>query len=140
MKRVLELAGPPLLVLVIILGLWSLAVRIFEIPAFVLPGPERVFETAMFESERLMTGFRNTLIASTIGLLAATIVGVLGAVILSTSRLLERALYPWAVVLQTVPVVAVAPLFVCAGGVHHCPVSNSGEYADGTGFYRSRAD
>lgn len=112
MKRILEMVGPPLLVLVIILALWSLAVRILDIPAFVLPGPERVFATAIMESERLMTGFRNTLIASSVGLLVATIVGVLGAVILSTSRILERALYPWAVVLQTVPVVAVAPLFV----------------------------
>jgi NitT/TauT family transport system permease protein len=106
------MVGPPLLVLVIVLGLWSMAVRILELPTFVLPGPGRVFETAIVESERLMTGFRNTLIASTVGLVAATVVGVLGAVILSTSRMLERALYPWAVVMQTVPVVAVAPLFV----------------------------
>ena len=55
MKRVLELIGPPLLVLVVVLGLWSLAVRILELPAFVLPGPERVFETAIVESERLLT-------------------------------------------------------------------------------------
>jgi NitT/TauT family transport system permease protein len=106
------MVGPPLLVLVIVLSLWSMAVRILELPTFVLPGPGRVFETAIVESERLMTGFRNTLIASTVGLVAATVVGVLGAVILSTSRMLERALYPWAVVMQTVPVVAVAPLFV----------------------------
>ena len=112
MQRIVKFAGPPLLVLLIVLGLWSLAVRILDIPAFVFPGPERVFETAMIESERLTTGFRNTLIASTVGLLAATVVGVLAAVVLSTSRVLERALYPWAVVLQTVPVVAVAPLFV----------------------------
>jgi NitT/TauT family transport system permease protein len=112
MRRVLEMVGPPLLVLVIVLSLWSMAVRILELPTFVLPGPGRVFETAIVESERLMTGFRNTLIASTVGLVAATVVGVLGAVILSTSRMLERALYPWAVVMQTVPVVAVAPLFV----------------------------
>ena len=112
MRRILELIGPPLLVLVIVLGLWSLAVRLLAIPAFVLPGPEQVFETAIIESERLMSGFRNTLVASTVGLLAATVVGVLGAIILSTSRVLERALYPWAVVLQTVPVVALAPLFV----------------------------
>jgi NitT/TauT family transport system permease protein len=112
MRRILELIGPPLLVLVIVLGLWSLAVRLLGIPAFVLPSPEQVFETAIIESERLMSGFRNTLVASTVGLLAATGVGVLGAIILSTSRVLERALYPWAVVLQTVPVVALAPLFV----------------------------
>jgi len=112
MRRILELIGPPLLVLVIVLGLWSLAVRLLGIPAFVLPSPEQVFETAIVESERLMSGFRNTLVASTVGLLAATVVGVLGAIILSTSRVLERALYPWAVVLQTVPVVALAPLFV----------------------------
>lgn len=112
MRRILELIGPPLLVLVIVLGLWSLAVRLLGIPAFVLPSPEQVFETAIIESERLMSGFRNTLVASTVGLLAATVVGVLGAIILSTSRVLERALYPWAVVLQTVPVVALAPLFV----------------------------
>ena len=112
MRRIFELIGPPLLVLVIILGLWSLAVRLLGIPAFVLPSPEQVFETAIIESDRLMSGFRNTLVASTVGLLAATVVGVLGAIILSTSRVLERALYPWAVVLQTVPVVALAPLFV----------------------------
>jgi NitT/TauT family transport system permease protein len=72
MKRILEMVGPPLLVLVIILALWSLTVRILDIPAFVLPGPERVFATAIMESERLMTGFRNTLIASSVGLFVAT--------------------------------------------------------------------
>lgn len=112
MRRVLELIGPPLVVLAVVLGVWSLAVRLIDIPAFVFPGPGRVVETAFIESERLITGFRNTLIASTVGLAAATAVGVVGAIVLSTSRMLERALYPWAVVLQTVPAVAVAPLFV----------------------------
>lgn len=112
MKKTLRIVGPPLLVLVVVLAIWSLIVRFLGLPAFVLPGPVPVLETAMIESDRLATGFKNTLIASTVGLVSATLLGVLGAVILSTSRLLERALYPWAVVLQTVPAVAVAPLFV----------------------------
>jgi NitT/TauT family transport system permease protein len=103
---------PPTIVFVVLLFVWWAAVRIIQPQAYIFPSPGRVFEAARLESDRLWIGFRNTLYASVVGFLAALVVGVFSALILSLSRTIERAFFPWAVLLQTVPAVAVAPLFV----------------------------
>ncbi|MEX2625795.1 MAG: ABC transporter permease [Ilumatobacteraceae bacterium] len=108
----LRAAIPPLLVLVVLVSVWWAAIRIIQPQAYIFPSPGRVWDAAITDSDRLWTGFRNTLYASVVGYLAATAVGVLASLVLSLSRTIERAFFPWAVLLQTVPAVAVAPLFV----------------------------
>ncbi len=110
--KIASFLAPPLVVLVILVTVWAGVTAVLDLPAYILPGPGRVLSATFEYGDRLLTGFRNTLIASALGLGMATLIGVVGAIILSLSRKLERAFYPWAVVLQTVPVVAVAPLFV----------------------------
>lgn len=115
MSRARKLVGavvPPALVFIVLMLIWWGAVRILQPQPYIFPSPGRVWEAARFDADRLWTGFRNTLYASVVGFLAATAVGVLAALLLSLSRAIERAFFPWAVLLQTVPAVAVAPLFV----------------------------
>ncbi|MFN3216177.1 MAG: ABC transporter permease [Acidimicrobiales bacterium] len=103
---------PPLLVLVVLVGIWSIAVRVLDPQPYIFPPPSRVLDAMQTEQDRLWIGFKNTLYASVVGFLAATVVGVAAALFLSLNRTVERAFFPWAVLLQTVPAVAVAPLFV----------------------------
>jgi NitT/TauT family transport system permease protein len=104
--------GPPLMVLVFLLVLWWASVRIIQPQAYIFPSPGRVLEAALRDADRLWIGFRNTLYASVVGFLSALVVGLFSALLLSLSRGIERAFFPWAVLLQTVPAVAVAPLFI----------------------------
>ena len=111
-KSTLSNILPPIFVLVFLLAVWSLAVVIFEPPPFILPGPGRTVQAAISNMDRLKIGLRNTFIESVVGISAAVILGSFGAILMSMSKHFERAMYPWAVVLQTTPIVAVAPLIV----------------------------
>ncbi|MXZ53672.1 MAG: ABC transporter permease, partial [Acidimicrobiaceae bacterium] len=104
--------APQAIVLAVFLFVWWAAVRILDPKPFVFPSPGRVWDTTVTDFDRLWIGFKNTLYASVVGFLFATAVGVGAALFLSLSRMLERAFFPWAVLLQTVPAVAVAPLYV----------------------------
>ncbi|WOI58350.1 ABC transporter permease [Palleronia sp. LCG004] len=112
-RRKLEMVGRwilPALVLIGSLWLWDRIVVWNEIPHYILPGPGLVWESLrsdwgiLFEAA-LLTG-RITLLA-----LAIAIIGGGGlAILFNQSRALEMSFYPYAVILQVTPVVAIAPL------------------------------
>jgi len=94
------------------LGAWELGVRIFAVPAFLLPPPSDIARELVADGGPLGSALVTTARAAVIGFVLSGICGVGAGVLLSSSRLLERALYPYAVFLQTVPIVAIAPLLV----------------------------
>ena len=102
---------PPILVLVLFLAIWSIGARIYNM-AFLLPGPMLVAEAFVADIDMVIEGARITLQEALIGYLLAITLGVIVATTMSLSKILERSLYPYAILLQTVPVVAVAPLIV----------------------------
>ena len=112
LRSIVTSVAPQLVVLAVFVFVWWAAVRILDPKPFIFPSPGRVLDTTLADSDRLWTGFKNTLYASVVGFFFATAVGVGAALFLSMSRVLERAFFPWAVLLQTVPAVAVAPLYV----------------------------
>ena len=105
-------ALPPVAALVLLLGAWELFARGLSIPAYLLPPPSAIASAASREAGLLASAALVTARAALIGFALSVILGVLAAVALSSSRALERALYPYTVFLQTVPIVAVAPLLV----------------------------
>ena len=105
-------AWPPLVALVVLLGVWELLVRALSVPAFLLPPPSGIARALAGEITMLGTALLVTARATLIGFGLSAATGVAIAVVLSWSRLLERALYPYTVFLQTVPIVAIAPLLV----------------------------
>jgi NitT/TauT family transport system permease protein len=105
-------ALPPLLALALLLGAWELLVRALQIRAFLLPPPSAVAAAAIEHAGALFQAALITARAALVGFGLAAVLGVLAAVVLASSRPLERALYPYTVFLQTVPIVAVAPLLV----------------------------
>ena len=102
---------PPILVLVLFLAIWAIGARIYNM-AFLLPGPMLVAEAFVTDIDMVIEGARITLQEAFTGFILAIAIGVTVATIMSLSKILERSLYPYAILLQTVPVVAVAPLIV----------------------------
>ncbi len=91
---------------------WDLVVRIEGIPPFILPGPGLVATTLVSDWSLLWNSLVVTLATTFYGLALALAGGVGLAILFNQSRLIEHSLYPYAVILQVTPVVAVAPLLL----------------------------
>ena len=118
MKRFAAVVLPPTVSLVLFLGLFELVARgWFADASYLLPAPSAILRVAVAERALLGAALIATAKTTLLGFLLSAVVGVAAAVALSSSRLLERALYPYAIALQTVPIVAIAPLLVVWLGV-----------------------
>ena len=102
----------PLLVLAAGVVLWELVVRLNNIPAYVLPGPGAVFRTLVQAWPVLSQSLLTTLLTTLEGFVAAGIGGIILAVLFNQSKWLEYSLFPYAVILQVTPVIAIAPLLL----------------------------
>jgi NitT/TauT family transport system permease protein len=102
----------PVLVLALGILIWDLTVRVFAISPFALPGPGTVFTTIVVDWGLLWQSMLITLTIALEGFTLAAIGGVALAVLFNQSRLVEYSLYPYAVILQVTPVVAIAPLLL----------------------------
>ncbi len=102
----------PAVTLALGIAAWDLAVRIKSIPPYVLPGPGLVLATLIADWSILSASLLDTLITTIEGLLLALLGGVGLAVLFNQSRLIEYSFYPYAVILQVTPVLAIAPLLL----------------------------
>ncbi|HYE50767.1 MAG TPA: ABC transporter permease [Azospirillaceae bacterium] len=109
--RVLRLLAPVLLALAV-LGAWEWAVRAWAVPVFVLPPPTAILAALVADAGTLGASLWLTLTVTLQAFALAVVGGVGLAVLFSQSRTLSAALFPYAVVLQVTPVVAIAPLVI----------------------------
>lgn len=94
------------------LVLWEGLVRWLEVPPYLLPGPLLVLQTLLTEGDELFASLLITLQITVVAFGAAVVSGLLIAVLFAQSKWIERSLFPYAVMLQTTPVVAIAPLII----------------------------
>jgi NitT/TauT family transport system permease protein len=94
------------------LGAWEALVRVYAVPAYVLPGPLAIAGALGEDWPLLAASLVTTLRIALLALLAAVTLGGLLAILFAQSRIVERALFPYAVVLQVTPIVAIAPLIL----------------------------
>jgi len=102
----------PIAVLALGVVLWDAVVRVYAIPPYVLPGPLLVLSTLVSDWSVLSASLLVTLTTTLEGFALAVVGGVGLAVLFNQSRLIEYSLYPYAVILQVTPVVAIAPLLL----------------------------
>ena len=102
----------PLLTLAYLLAGWEAVVRYFSVPPFVLPAPSLVFATLVADAGLLWNSLLVTLAITFEAFVLAAIGGVALAIAFNLWRPIERSLYPFAVVLQVTPIVAIAPLLL----------------------------
>ncbi len=102
----------PVVVLALGAAVWELVVRTENIPSYVLPTPGVILKTLYVDRLLLGQSLFVTLATTVEGFLLAAGGGVGLAVLFNQSRLIEYSLYPYAVILQVTPIVAVAPLLL----------------------------
>ena len=106
----------PLLVLLTVLLLWQLLVTATGLSPVILPGPVGVFRATVRTAGQLGPAILRTALAAITGLAAAVLIGVCVAFVFSQSAVVRRALYPYALLLQTVPIIAIAPIVIVSFG------------------------
>jgi len=110
-EDVLRLALP-IVLLALGVVVWEFIVHLKGIPPYVLPAPSLVFATLVSDWPILSESLVVTLVTTLEGFVLALIGGVGLALLFNLSRLVEYSLYPYAVILQVTPVVAIAPLLL----------------------------
>ena len=103
---------PPLATFVVVVAAWELAVRALDVPRFLVPPPSAVLAALITDLAVLAGSTVTTARGALFGFFLSATVGTGAGLVLSLSKTLERSLYPYALFLQTVPIVAIAPLLV----------------------------
>jgi NitT/TauT family transport system permease protein len=111
MNRLVQYVTPVILG-IIVLTLWEFIVRHFDVPPYVLPAPSAIGAAFAENFSSLMASLWTTLQVTLEAFALAIAGGVALAILFSQSKAIENALYPYAVVLQVTPVVAIAPLIL----------------------------
>ncbi len=104
-------AAPGILMLGVV-AVWEIVVAVNATPSWLLPSPSLIARTIWTDRALLLEHTAVTLIEVLLGFLAALIVGVLLAAAITTSPVIDRAIYPLIVASQTVPIPALSPLLL----------------------------
>jgi ABC-type nitrate/sulfonate/bicarbonate transport system permease component len=104
--------GPAFVLVVTLLALWELYVGAGQISSQVLPAPTAIVRALIDNWGIIYDNTVQTLLETVLGIAAATLLGLLLAVMLDISQWLRRAIYPLLVTSQTIPIIALAPLLL----------------------------
>jgi NitT/TauT family transport system permease protein len=110
-RRVLWNALPPLTFVVIVV-LWAAIIPLFKIPPYLLPGPVEVFRRLVTEAPQLWDNAQITLLEIIWGFGLTLVTAIPLGLVIALSPLAKQIVYPPVVLLQLVPKIAVAPLFL----------------------------
>lgn len=103
---------PPTLILIVGLVAWEVFVRAKNVPVYILPSPTAILDALVTDWRTLYPSLLVTVAITTAALVAATVLGVAIAVLFAQSKWVELSFFPYAVILQVTPVVAIAPLII----------------------------
>ena len=115
MKRVwvwLQVALPPLAFFAALVAIWQTVTTLWDIPGYLVPSPSRVLDAAREHAADLRSAMRLTGSAALCGFGLSLLTGTVLGLVFSQSRVIQRSVYPYAIFLQTVPIVAIAPLLI----------------------------
>ena len=112
LSTVLWHAWPPAVAVAVLLVLWETWTRVAGVPVYIVPSPVVVLQRLVEDLGVFAWHGAITLLEAMGGFLLGSAVAISAATVMAYSRLMERSLYPLAVLVKVTPVVAVAPLFV----------------------------
>ena len=110
-SRLLRVAAPALIALVA-LAAWQALTAGLDVPSYLVPSPAVVARTLVDDRALLLRALGVTLGIALAALALAVVVGALAALLFVQSRWIEMSLFPYAVLLQVTPIVAIAPLII----------------------------
>jgi NitT/TauT family transport system permease protein len=112
MKRRAITALNALAVFATLVLLWQIVLWVFRVPPYMLPSPRAVETAFRTRFPSLLNALTTTAEESAGGLAASIVVGLLVSLVFAQSRWLRTMLYPYTLLLQTVPIIAIAPLIL----------------------------
>lgn len=115
-------AAVPALFFIGVLALWELGCRAFSVPSFLLPTPSAIVSAAVATPATVWLGHVwATVRVALLGYLLAVALSIPLAIVMSGSGFLARTLYPLLIIVQSTPIVAVAPIIVVTLGASDLP-------------------
>ncbi|MBV1901770.1 MAG: ABC transporter permease [Kordiimonadaceae bacterium] len=115
-RKRLEAIALPLGTLLVLLVLWQFGVRFFDVPSYIAPAPSDVASTFVDKFPLLLENFWPTFYESILGFIVGNLAAVLVAVAFVHNKLVEKAFFPLAVFINTIPILAIAPILVLIFG------------------------
>jgi NitT/TauT family transport system permease protein len=113
--------GPALATTIGVLLLWEAIIKFFQVPQILVPAPSAIFHTLVHSAPHLLRASGITLAIIVYGFALSALLGILLALLLIRFPAVSRATYPLIVLFQTVPKVALAPIFVIWFGYELTP-------------------
>src|ERR1700759_991353 len=110
-KKIADLL-PPLIVGVLVLGGWEASCRLLGVPSYLVPTPSLIGQTFVEDAPALLHALTVTLRVTLIALALSIGIGTAIAFLFVQSPIIERSFFPYAIILQVTPIVAVAPLII----------------------------
>lgn len=111
----------PIIFILILLSLWEVVVRAGGIEKYIMPAPSDVINVLISDSKAMIPHIKATLYEGFVGFLAAIVIAIILAIIMDMVPLVKKALYPVLVISQTIPTIALAPLFIIWFGFGYLP-------------------
>jgi NitT/TauT family transport system permease protein len=111
-RKKLIAVGVPISTTVLLVLIWQLGVKFFGVPTYIAPAPTDVVATMRDKFPILLTNFWPTFFESVLGFVVGNVSAVIIAVAFVHSRMIERAFFPIAVFINTIPILAIAPILV----------------------------
>ena len=103
---------PPLIVGVLLLAGWEACCQIFHVPSYLVPAPTLIIKTLIANAPALLHSLWVTLRVTLTALALSIVIGTAVAFLFVQSPIIERSFFPYAVILQVTPIVAIAPLII----------------------------
>ncbi|GAB5511650.1 MAG: ABC transporter permease [Hyphomicrobiales bacterium] len=112
---------PPILAVIGLIALWQGIVWGFAVPTYIAPGPWEVLTTFRDNADILWNNFWPTFFEAVLGFFFGNLIAIILAVVFVHSRFSERAFFPIAVFINTIPIIAIAPILVLIFGNGYAP-------------------
>jgi len=103
---------PPLVFLILLIAIWEITGRAFNIPDHILPAPSSIGKALLNNMPLLWLHTKMTFIAASVGLVLAVIVALALSVLMNRVEIIKRIFYPLLVISQTVPIIALIPIMI----------------------------
>jgi NitT/TauT family transport system permease protein len=120
-RRGRVLLSPPALTAIGLLLLWEAVIHLFRIPDYIAPAPSLILRELVQQWRLILGSMAPTALEAVAGFVIGNLVAISLAVILIHNRLAERCVYPIAVFIHTVPILAIAPILVLVFGTGYTP-------------------
>lgn len=120
-RNILRKVWPPVAAIVGLIVLWWAIVAAFSIPTYIVPSPMDVLDTFRSDYSTLLENLWPTALEAVLGFLAGNFFAIALAIVFVHWKTAERAFFPVAVFIRTVPIVAIAPILVVILGYGYSP-------------------